>query len=79
MIEEQAIMDIDQAAADPEPATSPPPLEKANPAVVAENFIDPRRLPNLMTELTDEKLPANARARFGRMLNRNKTRPVRRG
>jgi hypothetical protein len=49
-------------------------LEKANPAVVAENFIDPRRLPNLITELTDEKLPANARARLVRMLNRNKTR-----
>jgi len=48
-------------------------LEKANAAVVAENFIDPRKLPNLMTELTDEKLPANARARFERMLNRNRT------
>jgi len=48
-------------------------LEKANPAVVAENFIDPRKLPNLMTELTDEKLPVSARARFERMLNRNKT------
>jgi hypothetical protein len=40
----------------------------------AENFIDPRKLPNLMTELTDEKLPANARARFERMLERNKVR-----
>jgi hypothetical protein len=49
-------------------------LEKANAAVVGENFIDPRKLPNLMTELTDEKLPANARARFERMLNRNKAR-----
>jgi hypothetical protein len=49
-------------------------LEKANAAVVAENFIDPRKLPNLMTELTNEKLPANARARFERMLNRNRTR-----
>jgi hypothetical protein len=48
-------------------------LEKGNAAVVAENFIDPRKLPNLMTELTDEKLPANARARFERMLKRNKT------
>jgi hypothetical protein len=48
-------------------------LEKANAAVVAENFLDPRKLPNLMTELTDEKLPANARARFERMLNRNKS------
>jgi hypothetical protein len=48
-------------------------LEKANAAVVAETFIDPRKLPNLMTELTDEKLPPNARARFERMLNRNKT------
>ncbi len=49
-------------------------LEKANAAVVAENFIDPRKLPNLMTELTDEKLPANAGARLARMLNRNKAR-----
>jgi hypothetical protein len=49
-------------------------LEKANAAVVAENFIDPRKLPNLMTELTDATLPANARARFERMLNRNNAR-----
>ena len=49
-------------------------LEEANPEVVAENFIDPRKLPNLMTELTDQKLPANARARFERMVNRNKGR-----
>jgi hypothetical protein len=49
-------------------------LEKANSAVVAENFIDPRRLPNLMTELTEEKLPPDARARFQRMLERNKRR-----
>jgi hypothetical protein len=49
-------------------------LEKANPSVVAENFIDPRKLPNLMTELTDEKLPASARARFERMLERSRTR-----
>jgi hypothetical protein len=49
-------------------------LEKANASVVAENFIDPSKLPNLMTELTDEKLPANARARFERMLERNKVR-----
>jgi hypothetical protein len=48
-------------------------LEDANAAVVAENFIDPRKLPNLMTELTDEKLPAHARARFERLLHRNKT------
>jgi hypothetical protein len=49
-------------------------LEKANAAVVAENFIDPRKLPNLMTELTDEKLPANARARLERMVERNRRR-----
>lgn len=49
-------------------------LEEADWGVVAENFIDPRKLPNLVTELTDEKLPADARARFQRMLNRNKTR-----
>jgi hypothetical protein len=47
-------------------------LEKTSPAVVAENFIDPRNLPNLMTELTEEKLPPNAQARFQRMLERNK-------
>jgi hypothetical protein len=49
-------------------------LEKANAAVVAENFIDPRKLPNVMTELTDKKLPPNARARFERMLKRSKSR-----
>ncbi len=47
-------------------------LEEANAVVVAENFIDPRKLPNLMTELTVEKLPAHARARFERMLHRNR-------
>jgi hypothetical protein len=49
-------------------------LEMANTAAVEENFIDPRKLPNLMTELTDDKLPPSARARFNRMLNRKKTR-----
>lgn len=53
-------------------------LEKADAAVVAENFIDPRKLPNLMTELTDERLPANASARFERMLKRNKVKYGRR-
>jgi hypothetical protein len=48
-------------------------LEKSNAAAVAENFIDPRKLPNLMTELTEKKLPTNARVRFERLLNRNKT------
>lgn len=47
-------------------------LETANAEAVAENFIDPRKLPNLITELTNEKLPAAARARFERMLARNK-------
>jgi len=47
-------------------------LEKANAGVVAENFIDPRKLPNLITDLTDEKLPANAKARFERMPKRYK-------
>jgi hypothetical protein len=46
-------------------------LEMANAAVVAENFIDPRALPNVMTELVDAKLPPNALARFQRLLNRN--------
>lgn len=54
-------------------------LEAASPAVVAENFIDPRQLPNLMTELTDEKLPADARARFERMLKRNERRQLNHG
>jgi len=49
-------------------------LQKAGADVVAENFIDPRKLPNLVTELTNEKLPAKARARFERMLERNKLR-----
>jgi len=31
-------------------------LEQECPAAVAENFIDPRELPNLMTELTAQKL-----------------------
>lgn len=49
-------------------------LENSNAAAVAENFIDPRKLPNLMTELTDDSLPARARARFERMVARNKAR-----
>jgi hypothetical protein len=48
-------------------------LENANSAAVAANFIDPRKLPNLMTELTDEKLPPLAKARLKRMLERNQT------
>jgi hypothetical protein len=47
-------------------------LEAADAAAVAENFIDPRQLPNLMTEITDAKLPAGARARYERMLDRNR-------
>lgn len=47
-------------------------LERANSVAVAENFIDPRQLPNLMTELTDHNLPANARARYERMLDRHR-------
>jgi hypothetical protein len=46
-------------------------LEKAAAEVVDENFIDPRSLPNLMTELTAATLPPKARARFERMLKRN--------
>jgi hypothetical protein len=49
-------------------------LEKANPTMVAENFIDPRKLRNLVAELTEEKLPEHARARFQRMVARNKRR-----
>ena len=47
-------------------------LQRADPDTVAESFIDPRPLPNLLTELTDEKPAASARARFGRMLDRYK-------
>jgi hypothetical protein len=47
-------------------------LGKASPTAVAENFIDPRKLPNLMTELTEQMLPANARARIQRMDERNR-------
>ena len=47
-------------------------VEKADPTVVAENFIDPRKLPNIVNDLVDAKLPPLARARFERLLNRNK-------
>jgi hypothetical protein len=46
-------------------------LERTNPETVAENFIDPRKLPNLMTELTERDLPVNAQARLQRMAERN--------
>src|SRR5262249_50878037 len=47
-------------------------LEKANAAAVAENFVDPRKLPNVFTELTDDKRPAPARACFERMRKGNR-------
>lgn len=47
-------------------------LEAACPQIVNENFIDPRSLPNLFTEFTEEHLPVPARARYLRMINRNK-------
>jgi hypothetical protein len=46
-------------------------LEAINPTFVAENFIDPRQLPNVITELTALKLPLAAQARWQRMLDRN--------
>lgn len=50
-------------------------LEAECPEAVAENFIDPRKLPNLMTELTDATLPPPARARYERMQMRNRPQP----
>jgi hypothetical protein len=47
-------------------------LKTANREAVAENFIDPRTLPNIMTELTDETLPPDARARSERLVERNR-------
>ena|SRR5436305_4033889 len=46
-------------------------LEEACPQAVAENFIDPRLLPNLITEFTEKSLPIPARARYRRMVNRS--------
>lgn len=46
-------------------------LEKSRPAVVEANFLDPRRLPNMVTELRDADLPQLARERFERMITRN--------
>ena len=46
-------------------------LQAACPQTVIENFIDPRSLPNLITEITEEHLPVPARARYLRMINRN--------
>lgn len=48
-------------------------LEQSAAESVAENFIDPRKLPNVYTELTDAKLPVAARARHARMLERNRS------
>lgn len=45
-------------------------LESALPQMVQENFIDPRLLPNVITDLTDSELPIPARARYLRMVNR---------
>jgi hypothetical protein len=50
-------------------------LESECPEVVAENFIDPRKLPNLFTEFTEANLPVPARARYKRMFNRNTCQP----
>lgn len=47
-------------------------LEAACLQAVSENFIDPRTLPNLFTEFTEEHLPLPARARYLRMVNRSK-------
>lgn len=45
-------------------------LEQECRPVVGENFLKLRDLPNVFTELTEEKLPVPARARVKRMINR---------
>jgi hypothetical protein len=45
-------------------------LEEELPLAVAENFIDPRLLPNVVTKLTYDMLPEAARARLDRMKQR---------
>jgi hypothetical protein len=45
-------------------------LENADADAVAENFLDPRPLRNLITEFNDYDLPAKAKKRHDRMLNR---------
>jgi len=45
--------------------------ESASPQMIEENFIDPRLLPNMITDLTDTDLPIPARARYLRMANRS--------
>ena len=47
-------------------------LENSYPEVVQANFIDPRKLPNIVTELVDASLPPLARAKFERMISRYK-------
>lgn len=41
---------------------------------VNENFVRLKLLPNIFTEMTDDHLPEAARARFQRMLDRNRRR-----
>ena len=45
--------------------------ESTSRQLVEENFIDPRLLPNVITDLTDTDLPIPARARYLRMVNRS--------
>ena len=47
-------------------------LDSQLPQAVNENFIKLELLPNIFTEMTDEHLPAAARSRFERMLERNR-------
>ena len=49
-------------------------LENGFPQATAENFIRLRAIPSMFTELTDNQPPAAARARFQRMLERNRRR-----
>jgi hypothetical protein len=46
-------------------------LEDRFPEAVAENFLDPRTLPNIINNLIDDHLPPKARSRFDRMVARN--------
>lgn len=47
-------------------------LDDEVPESVLENFVKLSLLPNIFTAMTDEHLPADAHARFQRMLDRNR-------
>jgi hypothetical protein len=47
-------------------------LEENNLLAVQENFLDPRALPNIFTELVENTIPEPAKSRFERMIERNR-------